>query len=109
MKGKWAKDYCPYCRDQNMYSVVGDVDPGETIFGFPYSLSGASATITFRTETRRRVSAMANTDYRVEITKVSSGSEVTVPYPSAKGKLSFTLNGENGKDYDIIVKGKISY
>jgi hypothetical protein len=31
MKGKWIKDYCPYCKDQGFDSVIGNVAPGEVV------------------------------------------------------------------------------
>jgi hypothetical protein len=110
-KGRWVKDSCPFAKDQGFNSVIGDVAPGEQIFGFTHTMSSTPDTLTLKTETNGLVSEMADRNYRVIATKVSTGSIAALGEPviSAKTKLSFDLDGENSTDYDLIVIGRVLY
>ncbi len=109
MKNKWIKDYCPYAKDQGFDSVIGNVAPGETVFGFRYRITATPEALTFASVTENRVTMMRDTGYRVLITKVSAGSEATIPSYYLPAKLGFTIVGENGEDYDVIVVGRVGY
>jgi hypothetical protein len=109
MKGKWIKDYCPYCKDQGFDSVIGNVAPGEVVFGFYHLQSGSPEIITFKTATNGKVTMMRDTNYRVLATKISAGSEVSAPYNLRKYKDLFYLAAESGEEYDIVIVGKVGY
>ena len=112
MKKKWIKDYCPFSRDQNFLSVVGDVAPGEIVFGFSWTGGGLGDTITFAdaTPTYAKVKQMKNSRYRIQVTKSSAGSIVTAaPHVYGQTKVKFNMDTEAGEVYDIIVIGKVSY
>lgn len=109
-KKRWIKDYCPFAKDQGFMGVIGDVAPGETVFGFTITLSAATQTLVFNTVTSGKVKLMKDTNYRVQVTKVASGSIVTAgPYVDWKYKDQFNLNGEAGATYDVIVIGHVNY
>lgn len=109
MAGKWAKDSCPFCKDQGFYSVIGDVKPGEIIFGFPYVMGRSPDTLDFETETGGKVREMADINYRVFAVRVDLGSvsEATIYSVSNKTKLSFDLAGDDGGSYDVVVVGRV--
>lgn len=109
MKQRWVRDYCPFAKDQGFDSITGNVYPGEQIFGFTHTQVAASDIITFATETHNKVTYMKNTAYKVQVTKVSSGSVVTVGYAYEQYKNYFRLYAEAGEVYDIIIIGKIGY
>lgn len=108
-KGRWVKDSCPYAKDQGFNSVIGDVRPGETVFGFSITTTSTSHTCTLKTVTAGLVTQMDDTNYRILVTKVSAGSVVTVPTTATKTKTSFILQAENAEDYDVIVIGRVLY
>ena len=111
--GKWFKDSCPYCKDQGFDSVIGDVEAGETIFGFTHTMVATADKLTFATETVNRITQMADTDYKVIATRITAtsggGSEVSVPYIYDQHVGYFYLAGEAGWQYDVIVRGRILY
>jgi len=109
VKNKWVKDVCPYAKDQGFSSVVGDVAPGETVFGFTHIQVAAQDVIYFRIATGGKVTQMANTNYKVLVTKVSADSEVSVPFGYSQYKDNFTLDAEAAEQYDIVVIGKVIY
>jgi hypothetical protein len=111
MKGRWVKDSCPYARDQGFQSVVGNVAPGETVFGFTYLMTSASDTITLKTVTKGLVTQMADKQYRVIPMKVDTGSiaDADIPRVSSKKEATFVLSAENAKYYDVIVVGRVLY
>lgn len=110
-KGRWVKDICPFAKDQGFNSVIGDEAPGETVFGFTHTMSGTTETLTFKTETVGLVTQMADKNYRVLVTKSSTGSIVaaTTAAIGAKLETTFAIRGESGKAYDIIVIGRVLY
>ena len=109
MKGKWIRDYCPYCKDQGFDSIIGDVAPGEMVFGFYHNQTGALDIINLNTATGGKITMMRDTNYRVLVTKISAGSEVSAPYSLRKGKDQFYLGAEAGEEYDIVVVGHVGY
>lgn len=108
-KGKWIKDTCPYAKDQGFYSVIGDVRPGETVFGFSVTTGSTDHSCVLKTVTEGKVVQMDDTNYRVIATKVGAGSVATVPIVKTKTKTSFNIAGENAKVYDVIVIGRVLY
>ena len=109
MKGKWIKDYCPFAKDQGFDGIIGNVAPGELVFGFKHVQVGATDTIYFNPATEEKVTMMRDTLYRILVTKSSAGSVLAVPYTTYKYKDSFDLTAETGQEYDIIVIGKVGY
>lgn len=109
-KRRWIKDYCPFAKDQGFMGVVGDVAPGETVFGFSVTLGATPTTLVFRITTGGKVKQMKDTNYRVQVTKVTTGSIVTAnPWIDFKYEDQFNLNGEVGAIYDVIVVGHVNY
>jgi hypothetical protein len=109
-KRRWIKDYCPFAKDQGFMGVVGDVAPGETVFGFTVTLGASPTAMVFSTQTGGKIKMMKDTYYRVQITKVTAGSIAGAnPYIAAKTKSQFSLYGEAGAIYDIIVIGHVNY
>jgi hypothetical protein len=111
-QGRWVKDFCPYAKDQGFYSVIGDVAPGEKVFGFTHTLTGSGTNaLVLKTETNGLVTEMADKNYRVLVTKSVTGS--IVPGAEAlvalKTKSGFSLFGTQNSDYDIIVIGRVLY
>jgi len=112
MRKRWVKDYCPFSRDQGFLSVIGDVAPGEQVFGFSYTMGSGTATVTFKTETHGRVTQMKDLNYRVQLTKVtaaSGASEGSEAYVRTQTETTFVLVGDNSQVYDVIVIGRINY
>jgi hypothetical protein len=117
MKGKFTKDYCPFAKDQGFLSVIGNVALGESVFGFTVTSTGAGQAIVFATVTApysgqsgNKVHEMKNIRYKIQITKVSSGSLIgTVGFWHDPLKTGFTMEGETGEDYDVIVVGKVAF
>ena len=108
-KRRWIKDYCPFAKDQGFMGVIGDVAPGETVFGFTVSIAASPTAMVFSTQTKNKVKLMKDTYYRVLVTKVSTGSVLaTNPYVGLKTKSQFSLYGEAGT-YDVIVVGHVNY
>jgi len=109
MKGRWVKDICPYAKDQGFNSVIGDVRPGEKIFGFTVTSTSTDMTLTLKTVTGGKVTQMHDLNYRVIPVKVDTGSVAAVAYIKTKAKTSFHLCAENNKIYDIVVIGRVLY
>ncbi len=109
MKRKWIKDYCPFAKNQGFYSVVGNVNKGQKVFGFFHTQVGAADTITLSTVTRNVVTQMQDTGYEVLLSDTSSGSVVTLCYVDTKTKTSFILHGEAAAIYDVVVVGNVNY
>jgi len=117
MGPKFLQEYCPYSKDQGFLSVIGDVEQGHTMFGFSVILTGATLAVVFKTHTRNegaggpQVNEMDGIDYHVFpfcSTETSSAALPTVlAYVTNKSRLGFTLHGEAGFTYDVIVKGKV--
>jgi len=110
-KGRWVKDICPFAKDQGFDSVIGDVAPGETVFGFTHLMLSSSDTLTLKAVTNGLVTEMADRNYRVLVTKTAAGSIVagSEAIITTKTKLTFVLKGENALSYDVIVIGRILY
>jgi hypothetical protein len=110
---KWFKDSCPYCKDQGFPSVIGDVEAGESVFGFTHTQVATTDIITLYTETSGKVNNMADTNYEVLVTRTAAGSESSsndsVLYVSAQKRESFSLTGVANEVYDVIVRGRILY
>jgi hypothetical protein len=121
LTGKWAKDYCPYCKAFNVKTLVGGVLKDIVAFSFRWTTGSTADVIDFRTATKVTdannsagqgkpylVSQMYDTDYGIAITKNDSGAASAI-YPSSLTKTGFTLNGENAKAYDVLIVGQIQY
>ncbi len=125
---KWAKDYCPYCKSQNILAILGSTVKDQVMFGFQATTGvGGNVAILFRTSTRYinlfglpagqhkdpLFTSMSDAAYQISITKakVAAGAEaVTVPpYASAITREGFTLNGDASRIYDVMILGQILY
>lgn len=121
--GKWAKDYCPYCKSQGFPALLGSSLKDQVGFGFPSgALSGSTLAVSFATLTTpykmlglerglkkaSLVSQMADDDYQIIISK-SNTTGSTAPYPTLITPVGFTLNGDSGATYDIFILGSILY
>jgi len=125
---KWAKDYCPYCKSQNISAIVGATVKDQVMFGFQATTGGGgNVAVAFRTVTKYinlfglpagqkddpLITSMEDNTYQISITKakVASGAEaVTIrPYASSITREGFTLNGDASKIYDVIILGQIKY
>ncbi len=127
MKDKWAKDVCPFCKDQGFDSIVGDPKPGETVIGITHTMVGAADTLDFLTYTAKEygphtgisvqntriIHQMADLLYRVFISRADEGDEATdesnSTYIGTKTLTSFVVNGIAGHTYDIIVVGRVNF
>ena len=125
MKDKWISQVCPFAHDQGFDSVVGDVKPGETVFGFTHTMVAAHDHLNFATETaieqgasgkgttgQRIIHEMADTYYRVFASKVSidgGASEGSGTYEVTKAVNGFILYADITKMYDIIVIGRVRW
>ena len=121
LTGRWAKDYCPYCKAFNVKTLVGGVLKDVVAFSFSWTTDATADVIDFKTGTKVNdannaagqgkpylVTQMYDTDYGIAITKNDSGAATAV-YPSSLTKAGFTLNGENAIKYDILIVGQIQY
>lgn len=116
---RWVSDYCPFAKDQGFLSIVGDVAPGETVFGFTISAAlMASGTLasTFAALTSgygmgsvSKVTQMKDAVWRALISCQASGSEGAVPKITVKSKTGFTIVGDAGKAIDVVIIGRIAY
>jgi len=128
MKDKWAKDVCPFCKDQGFDSIIGDPKPGETVISFSHTISGASEALVIETETAkalltpfgeagrpngRVIHQMRDTLYRVFISRADEGDEAhaesNATYIGAKTLTGFTIYGESGYTYDICIVGRVNF
>jgi len=110
MKRRWIKDFCPFAKDQGFLSVIGDVAPGEILFGFSIVSTGAGQVVVFSTATSGKVHQMKDNRYRVQISKCSAGSIVTTEaFHYNQTKIGFTMDAESGQEYDVVVIGKVAY
>lgn len=122
LTGRWAKDYCPYCKAFNVKTLVGGVLKDVVAFSFLWTSDAAADPLDFRTATKVNdannapgqgkpylVTQMYDTDFGIAITKSSAGAVLAHTYPSAITKAGFTLNGENGETYDVLIVGQIQY
>jgi hypothetical protein len=110
MKRRWIKDYCPFAKDQGFMGVIGDVAPGETVFGFTVALMASPTALVLRTQTDGKVHQMKDIYYRVEVTKSAAGSLAGAdPYVGLKTETQLSLYGEVGATYDVIVIGHVNY
>ena len=112
MEGRWIKDYCPFAKDQGMLGAMGNVEQGQTIFGFSVTLVAAADVLVFRTVTNGRVTEMDAIDFHAFVNGAtestsSPGVPAVVAYITNKTKLGLTLHGEKGFSYDVVVQGKV--
>jgi hypothetical protein len=108
VKKLWAKDFCPFCRDQGFYSIIGDVALGEQIFGFKLTSTGSAQTVTLSTATAGKVHQMKDEKYRLFITKLDSQVE-TIPCSYTRTKVNFIMDGDTGTEYDVLIVGKVAF
>jgi len=122
LTGRWAEDYCPYCKAFKIKTLVGGVLADVVAFSFHWTTDNVADVIDFRTATKVTdaynsagqgkeylVSQMNDTDYNIAITKNDAGAPVSEVYASALTKGGFTLNAENAKAYDVLIVGQIQY
>jgi len=130
---KWAKDYCPYCKNLDFKGIVGSTLRDIVAFTMTGATTGQSGSLAvkFGTLTKQTgvthgmiteyyttgtlrdplVTMMENDDYQIAIFKTTeAGGVVTVPpYPSAIKKDGFTLNGDAAQHYDMLIFGQIGF
>jgi hypothetical protein len=120
--GKWAKDYCPFCKSQGYPAILGSSLKEQVAFAFLHTLGSGADVISFATDTKpytmlglprglkkaSLVTQMADDDYQIIITKVSDDG-TTAPYPTLITPTGFTLNGDQNSLYDIFILGSILY
>lgn len=117
---KWASDYCPFCKSQGFKGIAGGTLRDVTAFSFQWTLTGSDDVIRFADLKTKDIigrpkgqieepliTAMADSQYQVIVTKASSGAVVNAPYVGAIGTNGFTLHGDDTKIYDILVLGQI--
>ena len=100
---------CPWARDQGMLGVVENVAPGESVFGFRHTLASASETLSLRTKTNGKVSQMKDDRYRVQVVKEGSEYVTAEAYVDSKTLTGFTLYGDSGGTYSIVVIGRVAF
>jgi hypothetical protein len=129
---KWAKDYCPYCKNLDFKGIVGSTLRDIVVFdGTATTGGGGTVAAKFATMTRTTaalhgmvagnktsgtlknplVTMMAGTDYQICLTKTTEAGGVVTnpPYPSAIAKDGFTINGDATQDYDVLILGQIQF
>jgi hypothetical protein len=125
MKDKWISQVCPFARDQGFDSVIGDVKPGETVFGFTHTMVAAHDHLNFAVETavekgtsgkgtkgQRIIHEMADIYYRVFASKISTdggASEGAGTYEVTKAVNGFILYADIGMMYDVVVIGRVRW
>jgi hypothetical protein len=124
---KWAKDYCPGCKDLDFWGLVGSITKDTALIHSRVQLGGAGTlAFVFSTHTAiygdtatdlyttgekgslhsPLVANMANDDYQVI---VSGDSESTaMPYVSSKTAQGFTITGDASDYFNVFVLGQIS-
>lgn len=116
--GKWAKDYCPGCKQLDFWAICGSTSKDLATFSFCHQLSGAADAIVFKDfrigygQQRTPITQMQDDDYLIFITPApSTGAAIgnDRPYPSAITETGFTLNGNAGSWYDVLIFGKVRY
>jgi hypothetical protein len=126
-QGKWASDYCPYCKSQGFHGIIGSTLKDQVCFAFKHTLTGSGVNvISFATDTTPYkvlglprglynppsfVTQMADNQYQIIITKttVAGGAVVVIPQPSLVTPTGFTLTGTQNQQYDILILGSILY
>jgi hypothetical protein len=128
--GKWAYQYCPYCKDLKFKAVIGSAFPQKVAVSFSSTCNGAGAgvgvleratqqtgrevdpdtgQITYRAEGVNQkpygLKMMTDTDYSIFIAPVQAPG--TAPYPTLIAQTGFTVNGGANLKYDVLVFGKI--
>jgi hypothetical protein len=117
---KWASDYCPFCKSQGFKGVAGGTLKDVAAFSFQWTLSSAGDTIAFNDIKTQNIigrprgqlddsliHTMADNQYQIIVTKTSAGAVVVPPYPEDVGTNNFTLQGEAGETYDVLILGQI--
>lgn len=118
--GRWAKDYCPYCKAMNIHGLVSGAIKDELLFSFNWTLASDPQTISFASATNTTgsgkergqklsslVTQMEDESYQIVIT--DTGASTKPPYPSSLTKVGFALNGDANDVYDIFILGRIKF
>lgn len=124
---KWAKDYCPGCKNLDFWGIVGSIYKDVALFHSRVQLGGAG-TLAFSFATHMAyntattdlyvtgdkgsskspvVSVMANDDYQVVVTP-SESAAAAMPYVSSKTRAGFTITGDASEYFNVLVLGQIS-
>lgn len=124
MKDKWAKNVCPFCKDQGFDSIIGDPLPGETVISFTHTMTSDHDTLDFATVTakqlgvvgprnQRIIHQMRDIMYRVFATRADEGdeshTEAGATYQYTKDYTGFVFYGESGYTYDFVVIGRVNF
>lgn len=119
---KWAKDYCPYCKNMGFKGIHGSSLKDLVCFsGSASTGAGGTVAVTFKdltetsgsadqkgTQKKNLVTMMYDNEYQVAL--IQRDDAVTAPpYPSAITVDGFTLNGDASKGFDILILGQIRF
>lgn len=124
---KWAKDYCPGCKNLDFWAIIGSIYKDVALFNFRVQRLTVDLDVKFRTHTvftedyttdlyisgekgsshSPLVSLMAGTDYQVIVTPSDSGAS-TYPAVTSVARDGFTLGGDNNEYYNILVLGQVT-
>lgn len=120
---KWAKNYCPYCKNMGFNAIHGSSLKDIVCFsGLASTGVGGTVAVTFPTLTATSgaagtdrgsqkaslVTMMNDADYQIIVTKLTT-AVTAPPYPSSLTVDGFTLNGDASKDYEILILGQIRF
>jgi hypothetical protein len=136
---KWAKDYCPYCKNLGFNAICGSALKDIAVFGGVALTSGGTVAVDFPTLTKTSigqtgtgsnypeseqrkekgsqraslVSMMKDNTYQIILTKSTDGgiaTPVTVyPFPSAITVDGFTITGDTAEYYDVLIVGQVNF
>jgi len=120
---KWAKDYCPYCKNLGFDAVIGSSLKDIAAFsGIATTSVGGTVAVAFPTLTATSgaagvdrgsqkaslVTMMYDNEYQIILTPLDT-AVTSAPYPSSITVDGFTLNGDASKSYDIFILGQIRF
>ncbi len=124
---KWAKDYCPGCKNLDFYGLVGSIYKDIGLFSMRVQNGGAGTlAVKFATHTAYYndettdlwatgvkgstesplVNQMANDDYQIMISP-SATAPAAYPYASSITAAGFTLTGDASEYFNILILGQI--
>ncbi len=127
---KWAKDYCPGCKNMDFWAIPGSIFKDIGMFQFRCATGGGGTlAVSWENVTvinpgdagdwniadcgaagslrSPAVHVMANTDYQIIIFP-SSTAPAAAPYPSSITRDGFTLNGDASEIFNVLILGQIT-
>jgi len=124
---KWAKDYCPGCKNLDFWGIVGSIYKDIGMFSMRVQNGGAgtlavnfathsayyndNATDLYTTGVKGSshsplVNQMVNDDYQIMISP-SASAPAAYPYASSITEAGFTLTGDASEYFNILILGQI--